>query len=441
MTRKFLVWATWGVATLAGGLSLGGLMLAEDGKAVFLLGPTSHGHHQIELACTVCHTSPFGGTSALQGACLDCHGEELELAGDSHPKSKFTDPRNAATVDRLDARHCVTCHREHRPAQTGAMGVTLPGDFCVTCHADIGEERPTHTGMAFGTCASVGCHNFHDNRALYEDFLGEHGQGNWLDPSARLLLSNGFRWRHPQWNGVPQTEADRPDPPSEILRLWLGSAHARTGVNCSGCHGEAAVEPATAALARCADCHPEERAGFVAGKHGMRLASGLPAIDPVEAVLPMRAEAPQRTLSCVSCHGPHEVDRQFAAVEACLGCHDSEHVSAYRNSPHAAAWRAERSGAAPPRSGVSCATCHLPRERSQTPGERDLVRVIHNQNHNLRPSEKMIRPVCMGCHSLAFSIDALADPALVRNNFSGRPARHVESIDMAVGRLHQQSEE
>jgi hypothetical protein len=62
------------------------------------------------------------------------------------------------------------------------------------------------------------------------------------------------------------------------------------------------------------------------------------------------------------------------------------------------------------------------------------VTVQHNQNWNLRPNEKMIRPVCMQCHSLSFSIDALADKALIENNFTGQPSVHIESIDWAVKR-------
>jgi hypothetical protein len=61
-----------------------------------------------------------------------------------------------------------------------------------------------------------------------------------------------------------------------------------------------------------------------------------------------------------------------------------------------------------------------------------VVRVQHNQNANLRPNEKMIREVCMHCHGLGFSIDALADPKLVEANFRGSPARHIQSIEMAV---------
>jgi hypothetical protein len=60
--------------------------------------------------------------------------------------------------------------------------------------------------------------------------------------------------------------------------------------------------------------------------------------------------------------------------------------------------------------------------------------VQHNQNDTLRPSEKMIRPVCQSCHGLSFALDALADAELVDRNFAGAPSVHVPSIDMAVAR-------
>jgi hypothetical protein len=66
-------------------------------------------------------------------------------------------------------------------------------------------------------------------------------------------------------------------------------------------------------------------------------------------------------------------------------------------------------------------------------GEK-MIKVEHNQNATLRPNEKMIRSSCMNCHSLAFSIDALADPILINNNFQHAPTVHIESIDMAVAR-------
>ena len=78
----------------------------------------------------------------------------------------------------------------------------------------------------------------------------------------------------------------------------------------------------------------------------------------------------------------------------------------------------------------------MPRgELSGGVGEAVRVTVEHNQNATLRPNEKMIRPVCLSCHGLPFAIDALADPALVSNNFRGRPVRHISSVEMAQENL------
>lgn len=79
----------------------------------------------------------------------------------------------------------------------------------------------------------------------------------------------------------------------------------------------------------------------------------------------------------------------------------------------------------------------MPRVAHDTP---DFVRrtlVVHAQGANLNPPIKQARQVCLNCHGLGFSIDALADERLLRNNFNGRPAQHVESIEMAVTREHE----
>ena len=83
----------------------------------------------------------------------------------------------------------------------------------------------------------------------------------------------------------------------------------------------------------------------------------------------------------------------------------------------------------------------MPRDEYRVPdsaARRMLVQ--HNQSDNLRPSEKMIRPVCMSCHGLAFSIDALADAKLVARNFAGKPGAHVKSIDMVAKRAKETEE-
>jgi hypothetical protein len=390
----------------------------------------THGHHQIEMQCSVCHGPGFDSETVLQNACIDCHGKQLEDAQDSHPKSKFTDPRNADRLANVDARLCVSCHVEHRPELDVGLGVTLPMDMCGHCHEGIAEDRPSHEGMGFDTCANAGCHNFHDNRALYEDFLLAHSDEPWLKPPARqpprnllarqmkddalLALMRG-RGKAPE--GTPTPEH------------WEGTAHAQAGVTCTACHGAAGEWVDSPQVLQCATCHKPESEGFLQGRHGMRLAQGLAPMTPSQSVLNMHVEASHRELTCISCHGAHDFDTQSAAVDSCIGCHNDEHSNEYLRSPHHDLWKKEKRGELPPGSGVTCASCHMPREE-----HRDDIFVQHNQSLTMRPVEKMVRPVCLQCHSLAFSLDALADPHLLENNFNGKPEHHVPSIDMAVDR-------
>lgn len=461
--RKFW-WICWGILSvgaagyLAAGLTLksaAGNPWLSPARAMLLPGKTSHGHYQIELACESCHTSAFGGRESLQESCERCHGQELKDAGDKHPASKFTDPRNADRLEKLDALLCVTCHVEHRPEITKKMGVTLAGDFCFHCHQNIATDRPSHQGMAFDTCNSAGCHKYHDNRALYEDFLEKHIGAPPLLGRAFLPARN-FREVAADYPGypadrfplTPQTAADAP---AELMNSqpavddWLATAHARAGVNCSGCH-KTDAEGAAAWLRRpdhraCAACHDIETKGFLAGKHGMRLAEGLAPMTPAQARQPMHAKASDTALGCTSCHGAHRFDTKKAAVEACVGCHRDAHTAAYEASPHYALWKKELAGEAPAGSGVSCASCHLPREEYRVPGlDAKRMLVQHNQNDNLRPNEKMIRPVCMNCHGLAFSIDALADDKLIRNNFAGTPSVRIRSMEMVAERVKELEE-
>jgi formate-dependent nitrite reductase cytochrome c552 subunit len=237
---------------------------------------------------------------------------------------------------------------------------------------------------------------------------------------------------------------------------WLASTHAKSGVNCSGCHVvrkriDSATRPDDVTAREradsrrddgpawlkkpdhtvCAECHQSEVKGFLASRHGMRLERGLGSMSPAMARQPMKADARSKSLGCTSCHGAHSFDTRKAEVDACMSCHDDGHTRAYIGSPHHERWKKELAGQAPPGSGVTCATCHLPRvEHRQDDVKRILVQ--HNQNDTLRPAEKMIRPVCMSCHGLGFSIDAIADATLALSNYRGRPKTHIRSIEMAL---------
>jgi hypothetical protein len=440
--KKVRAWAIWAVLSAILGSYLGCTLIGTD-KRVFLPGKTTDGHYQFEVACASCHGEDgFAGGDALQKSCVRCHGAELKAVEDSHPRSKFTDPRNAERVKRMDATRCVTCHREHRPVLADAMGVTLPSDFCHACHQDVAKERKSHEGMDFASCAAAGCHNFHDNEALYEDFLVKHGNAPAVLASAQVRERNLPTYlREIGANAAPLALEDVDAPmaarrSAQVLQDWQGSNHAKGGVNCGACHApevRQGIWRDRADLGVCEGCHKSEHEGFVAGKHGLRLALSLPPLSPSEARLPMRYQADARVLDCNSCHGPHSVNTRKAAVDACLACHNDEHTKAYKQSIHYRLWVDEQDGHAVPGSGVSCATCHMPRIVYREKGvARTLVQ--HNQSFNLEPNEKMIRSVCMDCHGLAFSIDALADRELIRRNFQGKPRSHIESVDMALKR-------
>ena len=447
-----IIWVYWLLVTGVIGGILGYKLFVDEEKSVFLPGETSHGHYQIEMACSTCHTDSFTSKESMQDACMSCHATELKEADDSHPKSKFTNPRNADRVAKLDARYCVTCHTEHNPDVTGPMGVTVQEDICIVCHQDIAEDRPSHKGMSFTSCATAGCHNFHDNRALYEDFLVKHANEPAVhekplvherDFLARIELVQNYPVDKYPVKKLESSEKDVPlslQPDQKIIEEWSTTAHAKSGVNCTACHN---VKDELGKLTWvdkpgekvCQTCHDVETESFLAGKHGMRLAQDLSAMTPAMARISMRPSAHDKELSCVSCHSSHNFNVQFAATEACLKCHDDKHSLAYKDSPHFKLWHMELSTGSGTNEGVSCATCHMPRVEKAFPGGNKKIIVQHNQNDNLRPNEKMIRSVCMNCHGLEFSIDALADKDLVEKNFTGLPGIHIESIDLATQRV------
>ena len=426
-------------------------------RSWLLPGTTSHGHYQIELACNDCHASAFPSREDVQETCESCHAADLKAVDDSHPKAKFTDPRNAERAALLDATHCVTCHVEHKPDVTHGAGVTLPKDYCVICHKDIAEERPSHEGMAFTTCTNSGCHNYHDNTALYEDYLVKHAGVGMMQDDPKVLerdlasiieeLSEYPYEAYPPNVAVEEADNGTMLPASdEVHADFMSTAHAKAGVNCSGCHVPADQQGADLSKAtwiekptqdNCTQCHGPEVSGFLAGKHGMRIKSGLPPMTPAEARLPMKADRAHDALTCTTCHGAHRFDTAKAAVDTCQSCHNDEHTLAYADSPHARTLDKVKAGEAAADTAVTCATCHMPRVAHDTP---DFVRrtlVVHAQGANLNPPIKQARQVCLNCHGLGFSIDALADERLLRNNFNGRPAQHVESIEMAVTREHE----
>ncbi len=438
--KKAIPWILWIVSSLILAYYLVSTLQSDD-KSLFLPGQTSVGHHQIELQCDACHGESFSDEKAMQKNCVSCHGEELKAIKDSHPKTKFTDPRNADRIKVLDARFCVTCHVEHKPDITAVMGVTKPDGFCIKCHKEIADDRPSHAGMGFETCASAGCHNYHDNRALYEDFLVKHAAEPVVKTPAVMPEITAHEHYFKRMKDKPALIVGDSDQPENIpvdslvIHDWAASSHAEAAVNCSGCHTDKITRQwvEKPGPKQCNSCHQAQVKGFMEGKHGMRLKAELSPMRPGMSNMefnPMRAN---HDIGCVSCHRDHLFNSKKASVEACTSCHTDEHTMNYKKSPHYQVWLQAQKGEIDAKAGVSCATCHMPAVQ-QKAGFLTTVATMHNQNMNLRPNEKMIRSACLNCHSLAFAIDALADETLIKNNFNGQPSIHIESVDMAVKR-------
>ena len=417
-------------------------------KGNLLPGETTHGHYQIELNCSACH-SPSEGNQAsgsispvMQDSCIGCHQSQLDLVDDTHPATKFNDPTSADMLQILDAQNCLSCHQEHVPEQTRGMGLTVPQDYCWHCHQEVGETRASHADMTFDSCATAGCHNYHDNRALYEGHLNKHfGEPDFFSTAAVPPRNFSQAWKsdHADIEALPREEADGPKEleVGQVLEDWSETKHAAAGVNCTQCHvvtdGDAASWDDAVSLETCQKCHERESESFLMGKHGMRLRMGMPAKTPATARLEMHAGASHRKLTCSACHQDHRFDTQFAAVEACQGCHADAHSTNYQDSSHAELWRREIAGDAEAGTGVSCATCHLPRV-----SDGDSVWVNHNQNANLQPNESMARQVCQSCHGLEFSLSVLAESELMATCYDRAPTVLNESVKMAHEWFEQQ---
>ncbi|MEM6472124.1 MAG: cytochrome c3 family protein [Planctomycetota bacterium] len=431
--RATLSWIAFAFlnAVIGGYFTVALLAPASSIKSSWLPGETTHGHYQIELKCNECHGSASSpdATDVMQDACNRCHADQLKRSKDTHPAKKFSDPTKADLLQILNAQDCLACHQEHMPERTLAMGLTMPSDYCWHCHQDVAESRPSHQGMAFDSCATAGCHNYHDNRSLNEKFLDDHfGEPEFFD-----VAQVPPRRSHPQDPQAPvglvMRDADHPnnvEVDSATLKDWAETSHASAGVNCSDCHGAGKQWSNEVTMDSCRRCHEMEVERFMESKHGMRLAVGLSPMTPDLARLPMSPHATHRELDCNACHQGHRFDTEYAAAEACLQCHQDDHSLAYLDSSHATLWQDEITGGGQRGTGVSCATCHLPRLEGD-----DGIFVQHDQSSNLRPNEKMAREVCLHCHGLEFSLSALADTELIRRQFDHAPLETVPSVQMA----------
>ena len=306
--------------------------------------------------------------------------------------------------------------------------------------------------MAFNTCNSAGCHKFHDNRALYEDFLAKHLDEPANTEQAPQLRARNFREVAAEWPGYPVDRfplkrANRCRCAARIHAVARGRRRlARDGARAfrrelqrlpqggegrRRSMGEAPRPQGVRDLPRARD----QRLSRRQARHAAR--RRLSADDAAAA----------RASRCTPKRGDNRARMRELSLGAPLRYEESRGRSVRRLPPRrahaslralaalrAVEERARRRGASRQRaSRARAATCRAKSIASREPA-RSAILVQHNQNDNLRPNEKMIRPVCMSCHGLGYSIDALADSEARREQLP-RPAPHArEELDMVAQR-------
>ena len=213
----------------------------------------------------------------------------------------------------------------------------------------------------------------------------------------------------------------------EIKQQWQSSAHALAEVNCSSCHRDEASKKLVAKPTQesCRSCHENSVETFLLGKHGIRTLESLSPLTPAMAHLPMKDSARDLQMNCNSCHDVHSVNTAVAATDSCLTCHNDTHSLNYKSSPHAGIVQNLSSLPRPNEKAVTCATCHLPRNKV---GETVLVN--HNNTYTLEPRDRMVKEVCINCHGLEHAYNSIFDDEIVEANFALQPTQKLETFDL-----------
>ena len=215
----------------------------------------------------------------------------------------------------------------------------------------------------------------------------------------------------------------------EIRQQWQQSAHAFADVNCSSCHTDKETKKLVVRPSHesCRTCHEKQVETFLIGKHGVRVGEGLSPLTPAMARLPMKAAAREKQMNCNTCHDAHSVDTFQASVDSCLTCHDDLHSRNYLRSPHGSLFTQAGKPSKPSEDLVTCATCHLPRQQTET---SEFAFVNHNNTYTLLPRDRMVKEVCTNCHGMEFAYNSIFDDSQVEANFDRPPERYLKTLEM-----------
>jgi predicted CXXCH cytochrome family protein len=262
-----------------------------------------------------------------------------------------------------------------RDAGGGKGPTTRGGDSddantCLTCHASLPEPKLRQPATEFATSVHgderIGCVGCHGGDPRDATVQAHDWQGGFVPRPAHAAIAKMCGGCHSNATFIRQFNARIRTDEAELLPLSLhgklaqtGDTNAPTCTTCHGVHGIAAVgslrSPANTknVVRLCASCHQKRE---LMAKYGISANQ----VSRWERSAHARAldAGNVRAPSCVGCHGPHSATPPKASTvgRVCGQCHE-EQLEAFRQSPHAKAWK---------RLGLSeCVPCHDPHEAAR----------------------------------------------------------------------------
>ncbi len=420
----WLFWILVNVALLA--FAYPPLSGHSDKNELYVPAKVAHSHHQIAGDCVSCHT-PFANRT--DNKCITCHENIYTEDSVSHKPVSFERNMHQDLLKKVDVTQCESCHRVHHNENDNLTTLVDASQYCLTCHNEIVTNKEHHhAGMKKEACSE--CHNYHDNTIAIASFVHQNRRGNKIKSDVNVLERNFLKqYKQVSIYAVRELGIEKNDAPrslkfdDSILVDWQMSKHASAGVNCSFCHLNNKTDQwlEKPDYNVCDNCHPRETDEYLLSTHGIRIKQNLPSFQVKDARLAMQKDASKKKLTCNSCHSDHRFNTELTVLETCLDCHNDEHSLAYKNSLHFKTLNDSREDHKKALSGVSCATCHFPRESIEV-GKQLYTHVQHNVNRDSNKIKKFARTVCLQCHSLKFSLNSLNDKAVLKSNFSEQPA-------------------
>jgi predicted CXXCH cytochrome family protein len=293
--------------------------------------------------CGGCHASLFAAKSQHgAGACSECHaprGKRGKCRGPIAGAWRLVapEPQLCATCHaEVNAKHgaCTSCHDPHASDHPSHLARWPVVALCSRCHDRLAGGKSVHTPVREGDC--LGCHEPHSS--TYPSLLRAANDARLCFRCHEDDVTGRASVHPPVIEGMcgechaPHAAEHRGNLRSDGERACLGCHDGiAKGRNkhpvlelegCTACHDAHGSGHRVLLLDEvnplCQRCHPDRADGmhvttFVRGGHRT---SGVP--DP---------HAPDRPMSCASCHSPHASDSpkllRFgdSAMQFCDWCH------------------------------------------------------------------------------------------------------------------------